>query len=46
MSEISESISLKMGLKFAVSLNMGETYVEYYISLSKYKSDKNELQSI
>ena len=30
-SEMSENISLKMGVKFAASLNMGKNYVEHYI---------------
>ena len=40
---MSENISLKMGIKFAASSNMGKNLVLNKIT---YKNNENELQSI
>ena len=45
VSEMSEKISLKKGVKFVISLNMGENVCRV-LYLSRYNSDKIELKSI
>ena len=41
---MSENSSLKMGVKFAVSLNMGKSL--YLHKINTYKNGENALQSI
>ena len=41
---MSEKLSLKMGLKFAVSLNMGQNSC-YVLNIITYENGLNELQS-
>ena len=41
---MSENISLKMGVKFAVSLNLGEDLCSLLYVIT-YKSGENEVQS-
>ena len=43
VSEMSENISLKMGVKFAASLNMGKNLCQL-LNVITYKNGENELQ--
>ena len=42
---MSENISLKMGVKFAASLNMGKKFLCLVLYIVTHKKGENELQS-